>query len=76
MDRRAKSLQEIIRLRRSESVIIDAKGDWTKHKVYSLRADQSGKRLLFFLRTVVMTVLLLLGTKASSGATAAISHFF
>ncbi len=76
MDHRAELLPEIIRFRRCEAVITDAKGDRTEHKVYSLRANQSGKRLLFFLATIVMTVLLLLGTKAFSGAMVALSRFF
>lgn len=76
MDSRTELLPEIIRFRRSEAVITDAKGDRTEHKVYSLRANQSGKRLLLFLGTIIITVLLLLGTKAFSGALVALSRFF
>jgi hypothetical protein len=76
MDPSAELLPEIIRFRRSEAVITDAKGDRTAHKVYSLRANQSGKRLLLLVGTIVMTVLLLLGTKAFSGALAVLSRFF
>jgi hypothetical protein len=76
MDRGAEQLSEIIRFRHLEAIITDANGARTKRKEYSLRADQSGKRLLFLVGVVITISLLLLGTKAFSGAMVALSRFF
>jgi len=64
---RAEPLSEIIRIRRSEAVTTDTNGVRTERKEYSLRADKSGRRLLFLAAIVMATALLLLillGTKA------------